>query len=59
MTDLVALLREATAEIERLRALVAELEAALAMAHGTLPRVNERAQEPFTVTHNVPGNAPA
>jgi erythromycin esterase-like protein len=46
-------------EIERLRARIVELEATLAATMGTLaPRHSERAIEPFSIEHNVPGNAP-
>jgi hypothetical protein len=45
-------------EIERLRALVVKYEALAATAMGTLEAPPESTEAPWTVTHNVPGNAP-
>jgi hypothetical protein len=51
-------LPEALAEIERLRARIAELEAAHAVTLGTLEALPESTPQPFSIEHNVPGNAP-
>jgi hypothetical protein len=51
------LVSDALAEIERLRARLLHYEAIAATAFGTLEKSPEP-DEPFTVTHNVPGNAP-
>ena len=56
MTDDIPSLAEAMAEIRRLRARLAELEAQAATAFGTLERPAE--DEPATYTHDVPPNAP-
>ncbi|HEY2617801.1 MAG TPA: hypothetical protein VGI78_10720 [Acetobacteraceae bacterium] len=50
-------LPEALAEIKRLRARLLHYEAIAATAFGTLEKPSEP-DEPFVVTHNVPGNAP-
>ena len=49
-------LAEMAAEIERLRARVAELEAIVTVGHGTMGTLEP--DEPATITHNVPPNAP-
>jgi hypothetical protein len=51
-------LAEALAEIERLRARIVELEAAHAVTFGTLEPLPESTAQPFSIEHNVPGNAP-
>ena len=56
MTDTHTTLSEALPEIERLRARIAELEAELAITHGSLTRPEP--DEPSRVTHNVPPSAP-
>jgi hypothetical protein len=50
-------LHAAADEIERLRDLVLKYEAVAATTFGTLEKRPEP-DEPFSVTHNVPGNAP-
>jgi hypothetical protein len=57
MSDTSMTLDEALAEIERLRARLLHYEAIAATAFGTLEQSPEP-DEPFSVTHNVPGNAP-
>jgi CO/xanthine dehydrogenase FAD-binding subunit len=54
--DSSARLVAALAEIERLRARVTELEAELAITHGSLTRPEP--DEPATYVHDVPPNAP-
>ena len=56
MTDTPTSLHEARDEIERLRARVTELEAELAITHGTLAKPTP--DEPATYVHDVPPNAP-
>jgi hypothetical protein len=58
MSDAEMTLPEALAEIERLRTSLARLAEAHAVALGKVGPQFEPADEPFTVTHNVPGNAP-
>jgi hypothetical protein len=55
MTDPTSL-PEALVEIERLRARVTELEAELAITHGTLAKPTP--DEPTTIVHNVKPSAP-
>jgi hypothetical protein len=56
MSDDIPTLAEAMAEIRRLRARVAELEAAAAMQRGTLERPTD--DEPATLTHGHAPSAP-
>ena len=49
-------LAEMAAEIERLRARVAELEAIVTVGAGTMGTLQP--DEPATITHNVPPSAP-
>ena len=56
MTDEIPSLAEAMAEIRRLRARIIVLEAETATAFGTLEKPAE--DEPATITHDVPPNAP-
>jgi hypothetical protein len=46
-----------TAEIERLRAIIAEMQAEAAIARGSLA-LPPQPDEPATITHDVPPNAP-
>jgi hypothetical protein len=46
-----------TAEIERLRAIIARMEAEAAIARGSLA-LPSQPDEPATITHDVPPNAP-
>ena len=48
----------ALAEIERLRARVIALEAALAVASGSLAQPTPSPDEPMTIVHDVPPSAP-
>jgi hypothetical protein len=58
MTDSTdARLTVALAEIERLRDIIAELEARAAIARGSLALL-PAPDEPATITHDVPPNAP-
>jgi len=45
------------AEIERLRAIIAEMQAEAAIARGSLAPTPQP-DEPATITHDVPPNAP-
>ena len=56
MTDDIPSLAEATAEIRRLRVRIMEYEAIAAAAAGTLAQ--PQPDEPATITHDVPPNAP-
>ena len=56
-TDSSPALADALAELERLRARVAELEAAAALHYGTMG-VAEPRSETISFTWNVPPNAP-
>lgn len=56
MTDTPTSLAEALAEIERLRARILELEAELAITHGSLTRPEP--DEPATYVHDVKPSAP-
>ena len=56
MNDDTPSLAEAMAEIRRLRARIIVLEAETATAFGTLEKPAE--DEPATITHDVPPNAP-
>ena len=56
MTDTPTSLAEALPEIERLRARILELEAELAITHGSLAQPTP--DEPATYVHDVPPNAP-
>ena len=49
-------LAEMAAEIERLRARVAELEAIVAVGRGTMGMLMP--DEPTTITHDIPPSAP-
>lgn len=44
--------------IESLRARIVELEAALAIAHGTLAAAEPEDDQPMVIHHDAPGNAP-
>jgi len=48
----------ALAEIERLRARITELEAAHAVARGSLAQPTPTPDEPMTIVHDVPPSAP-
>jgi hypothetical protein len=48
---------EQAAEIDRLRARIAELEAIVTVGHGTMGTL-EQPDEPATITHDIPPNAP-
>ena len=56
MTDDIPSLAEAMAEIRRLRVRIMEYEAIAAAAAGTLAQPAE--DEPATITHDIPPNAP-
>lgn len=56
MTDDIPSLAEAMAEIRRLRARIAELEAEHAVTFGTLEKPQE--DEPLVFVRHVPPNAP-
>ena len=45
-------------EIERLRARIAELEAQLAMAAGTMPFPSREEREAFRIAHDIPPSTP-
>jgi hypothetical protein len=56
MSDDIPTLAEAMAEIRRWRVRVAELEAMIAAARGTLEQPTP--DEPTRITHNLPPSAP-